>query len=48
VPSALDIYAGFKEHSSTIQSLTYPTEKVVETVGTAVTGLQNVKSKVAY
>jgi hypothetical protein len=29
VPSPLDIYTGFKEHSSTFQSLTYPTEKLV-------------------
>jgi len=37
VPSPLDVYTGFKEHSSTVQSLTCPTEKLVETVGTAVT-----------
>jgi hypothetical protein len=37
VPSPLDIYTGFKEHSSTVQSLTYPTEKLVWSVGTAVT-----------
>ena len=48
VPSTLDIYTGFKEHSSTVQSLTYPTEKLVETVGTAMTVLHNVISKVAY
>jgi hypothetical protein len=44
VPSPHDIYTGFKEHSSTGQSLTYPTEKLVETVGTAVTVLENVMS----
>jgi hypothetical protein len=48
VLSSLDIYTGFKEHSSTVQSLTYPTEKLVETVGTAVSVLQNVISKGAY
>jgi hypothetical protein len=37
VPSPLDIYTGLKEHSSTVQSLTYSTEKLVETVGTAAT-----------
>jgi hypothetical protein len=37
VPSPLDIYTAYKEHNSTVQSLTYPTEKLVETVGTAVT-----------
>ena len=37
LPSTLDVYTGFKEHSSTVQSLTYPTEKLVETVGTAMT-----------
>jgi len=42
VPSPLDIYTGFKEHGSTVQSLTYPTENLVETVGTAVTVLENV------
>ena len=29
VPSALDIYTGFKEHSSMLQSLTYPTYKLM-------------------
>jgi hypothetical protein len=48
VPSALDIYTGFKEHSSTVQSLTYPTEKMVETVDTAVTVFENVMSIVAH
>jgi hypothetical protein len=36
VPSPLDIYREFKEHFRTVQSLTYPTEKLVETVDTAV------------
>lgn len=48
VPSPLDIYTEFKEHSSTVQSLTYPTEKLVETVGTAVTVLEKVMSVVAH
>jgi len=48
VPSPLDVYTGFKEHSSTVQSLTYLTEKLVETVGTAVTVLENVMSMVAH
>ena len=39
---------GFKEHSSTVQCRTYPTEKLVETVGTAVTVLENVMSMVAH
>jgi hypothetical protein len=37
VPSQLDTCTGFRKHSITVQSLTYPTEKQVETVGTAVT-----------
>ena len=48
VPSPLDVYKGFKEHSSTVQSITYPTEKLVETVGTALTVLENVMSMVAH
>jgi hypothetical protein len=36
-PSPTDVFISFKECSSTVQSLTYPTEKLVETVGTAVT-----------
>jgi hypothetical protein len=48
VPSPLDIYTAFKDHSSTAQSLTYPTEKLVETVGSAVTVLENVLSMVAH
>ena len=48
VPSPLDIYTGFKGHSSTEQSLTCPTERLVETVGTAVTVLENVMSRVAH
>jgi len=48
VPSPLDIYTGFKELNSTVQSLTYPTEKLVETVGTAVTVLENVMLTVGH
>jgi predicted metal-binding protein len=36
-----NVYIGFKEHISTAKSLTYPTEKLVETVGTAVTILED-------
>jgi hypothetical protein len=48
VRSAFDISTGFKEHSGTVQFLTYPTEKLVETVGTAVTVLENVMSRVIH
>ena len=48
VPSPLNILTGFMEHSSTIQYLIYPTEKLVETVGIAVTAVENVMSKVAH
>ena len=48
MPSPLDVYTGFKEHSRTVQSLTYPTEKLVETVGTTVAVLENVMSMVAH
>jgi hypothetical protein len=48
VPSPLDVCTGFKEHSSIIQSLTYPTEMLVETVGTAVAVLENDISMVAH
>ena len=48
VPLPLDICTGFKQHSSTIQSVTHPTENLVETVGTAVTVLENVMSMVTH
>ena len=48
MPSPLDGFIGFKEHSSTVQSLTYPTEKLAETVGTAVTVLENVMSMIQH
>jgi len=35
-----DVYIHFNECSITVHSLTYPTEKLVETVGTAVTVLE--------
>jgi hypothetical protein len=38
---------GFKQCSSTVQSVTYPTEKLVETVGTAVTILEGMILEVA-
>jgi hypothetical protein len=37
VPSPVDMYTGLKEHGSTVQCVTYPTEQLVQTVGTAVT-----------
>jgi len=46
--SPTDVYISFKECSSTVHSLTYPTEKLVETVGTAVTDLEGMISQVAY
>ena len=52
VPSPPDSYTDNKEHSSTVQSLTCPTQKLVpsfvETVGTSVTVLENVMSIVAH
>jgi len=48
VLSPLDTYSGFKQHSSTAQSVTHPTENLVETVGTAVTVLENVMSMVTH
>jgi site-specific DNA-cytosine methylase len=44
----IDICTGFKGHSSTVSSLTYPTEKLVETVDPAVTVLENVMSMVTH
>jgi hypothetical protein len=38
----------FKEHSDTEQSLTYPSEKLVETVGTAVTLMEYMMAEVAH
>jgi len=43
-----NVYLGFKECSSTVHSLTYPIEKLIETVGTAVTILEGMILEVAY
>jgi hypothetical protein len=48
VTLSLSIYTVFMGHSSTVQSLTYPTEKLVETIFNAVTVLENVIAKVAH
>jgi hypothetical protein len=48
VPSSTDFYIGFSEYSSTVQSLVYPTEKLVNTVGSAVTVLESMISDVAH
>jgi len=40
-----DVYIGFKECSSTVHSLTYPIEKLVETVGTGVNVLEGMISE---
>jgi len=47
-PLLTDVFISFKECSSTVQSLTYPTEKLIETVGTAVTVLEGMISEVAH
>jgi hypothetical protein len=44
IPSTTDIYLGFKQCSSTVHSLTYSTEKLVETIGTAVPILEGMIS----
>ena len=46
--SPLDIFTGCKEYGSRVHSLTYPSEELVETVGTAVTVLENMMSMVAH
>ena len=48
IPSSTDVYIGFKECSSTVHSLTHPTEKLVENVGTAVTILEGLIMEVAH
>jgi hypothetical protein len=40
-----DVYIDFKECSTTVHSLTYPTEKLVESVCTAVTVLEGIMSE---
>ena len=47
-PLPTDIYIGFKECSSTVHSLTYSTEKLVESVGTALAVLEVMILEVAY
>jgi hypothetical protein len=48
VPSPFSYPLRFKQHSSTVQSVIHPTENLVETVGTAVTVLENVMSMVTH
>jgi len=48
VPSSTDVYIGFRGYSSTVQSLICPTEKLVSTVGSAVTVLESVMSEVDH
>jgi hypothetical protein len=40
-----NVFIHFKEHSDTEQSLTYPSEKLVETVGTAVTLMESMMQR---
>ena len=47
-PSPTVVYVGFKKCSSTVHSGTYPTEKLVETVGTAVTVLEGMILEVNF
>jgi hypothetical protein len=42
------LYIYFKEYSDTEQSLTYPSEKLVETVGAAVTLMESMMAEVAH
>jgi hypothetical protein len=46
LPASVFIY--FKKYSDTEQSLTYPSEKLVETVGTAVTLMECMMPEVAH
>jgi hypothetical protein len=48
VPSSTDVYIGFRGYSSTVQSLICPTEKLVSTVGSAVTVMESVMSEVGH
>jgi hypothetical protein len=43
-----NVFIYFKEYSDTEQSLTYPSEKMVETVGTSVTLLETMMAEVAH
>ena len=47
-PSKTDVYIGLKQCSCTVHSLTYPTEKLVENIGTAVNILEGMISEVAH
>jgi hypothetical protein len=42
------VFIYFKEYSDTEQSLTYPSEKLAETVGTAVTLMESMMAEVAH
>jgi hypothetical protein len=42
------VFIYFKEYSDTEQSLTYPSEKLVETVGAAVTLMESMMAEVAH
>jgi hypothetical protein len=48
VLSSTDVYMGFREYSSTMQSRIVPTEKLVSTVGCAVTVFDSVMSEVGH
>jgi hypothetical protein len=43
-----NVFIYFKEYSDTEQSLTYPSEKLVDTVSTSVTLLENMMPEVAH
>jgi hypothetical protein len=43
----MNAFTYFKEYSDTEQSLTYPSEKLVETVGMSVTVLENMMADMA-
>jgi hypothetical protein len=43
-----NVFIYIKEHSDTEQSLTYISEKLVETVGTAVTVMESMLAEVAH
>jgi hypothetical protein len=45
---SIHVFIYFKEYSYTEQSLTYPSEKLVETVGTSVNLLEVMKAEVAH
>jgi hypothetical protein len=43
-----NVFIYFKEYSDTERSLTYPSEKLVKTVGTAVTSMEPMMTEVAH